>query len=111
MGKASTLPWSVIFPKIDMTPRHPSQIYEALSEGLLLFILLNFLIQRSGKKEGYVSSLFLIFYSIFRFLVEFTREPDEQLGLIFFDLSIGQLISLFVLFLGILLWRSKRHAV
>ena len=110
-GRETDVFWSVKFILVDDLNRHPSQIYEALSEGLLLFIVLNFLIQRSGKKEGYVSSLFLIFYSIFRFLVEFTREPDEQLGLIFFDLSIGQLISLFVLFLGILLWRSKRHAV
>ena len=81
-----------------------------MTEGILLFIVLNFLVQRSGKKEGYISSLFLIFYSIFRFLVEFTREPDEQLGLLFFGLSTGQLISVVVLFLGILLWQSKKNA-
>ncbi len=109
-GRETDVFWSVKFILVDDLNRHPSQIYEALSEGILLFIVLNFLVQRSGKKEGYISSLFLIFYSIFRFLVEFTREPDEQLGLLFFGLSAGQLISVVVLFLGILLWQSKKNA-
>ena len=109
-GRETDVFWSVKFILVDDLNRHPSQIYEALSEGILLFIVLNFLVQRSGKKEGYISSLFLIFYSIFRFLVEFTREPDEQLGLLFFGLSTGQLISVVVLFLGILLWQSKKNA-
>ena len=58
---------------------------------------------------NYSYSLFLIFYSIFRFLIEFTREPDEHLGLLFLNLSMGQLISILVFFIGILLWQSKKN--
>ena len=108
-GRETDIFWSVKFVLIDNLDRHPSQIYEAISEGLLLFILLNYFISRTDKKEGYVSSLFLIFYSIFRFLVEFTREPDQHIGLLMFNLSMGQIISIVVFFLGILLWRLKKN--
>ncbi len=108
-GRETDIFWSVKFVLIDNLDRHPSQIYEAILEGLLLFVLLNFFISRTGKKEGYVSSLFLIFYSIFRFLVEFTREPDQHIGLLMFNLSMGQIISIVFFFLGILLWRLKKN--
>ena len=108
-GRETDIFWSVKFVLIDNLDRHPSQIYEAILEGLLLFVLLNYFISRTGKKEGYISSLFLIFYSIFRFLVEFTREPDQHIGLLMFNLSMGQIISIIVLFLGILLWRFKKN--
>ena len=61
------------------------------------------------KKKVMYHSLFLIFYSIFRFIIEFTREPDEHIGLLFFNLSLGQLISIIVLILGIILWHSKKN--
>ena len=108
-GRETDLYWSVKFIFIDNLNRHPSQIYEAILEGLVLFIILNYLISRDNKKEGYISSLFLIFYSIFRFLIEFTREPDQHIGLLLFNLSMGQLISIIVLILGILLWQSKKN--
>ena len=108
-GKETDLFWSVKFIFIDNLNRHPSQIYEAIFEGLVLFIILNYLISRDNKKEGYISSLFLIFYSIFRFLIEFTREPDLHIGLLLFNLSMGQLISVIVLILGILLWQSRKN--
>tara|TARA_B100000131_G_scaffold285997_1_gene295671 strand:+ start:107 stop:874 length:768 start_codon:yes stop_codon:yes gene_type:complete len=108
-GRETDIFWSVKFLLVDNLNRHPSQIYEAVFEGLILFIILNFFISKVGKKDGYVSSIFLIFYSIFRFLIEFTREPDEQIGLLIFNLSMGQLISIIVFFIGILLLQSKKN--
>ncbi len=108
-GRESDIFWSVKFLLVDNLNRHPSQIYEAIFEGLILFIILNFLISRDGKKDGYVSAFFLIFYSIFRFLIEFTREPDAHIGLMLFNLSMGQLISIIFLLLGISIWKSKKN--
>ena len=108
-GKVTEVPWSTKFILVDNLSRHPSQIYEAIFEGLILFIILNFLISKNEKKDGYISSLFLIFYSIFRFFIEFTREPDAHIGLIIFDLSMGQLISVIVLLAGIFLLQSKKN--
>ena len=108
-GRETEVFWSVKFLSIDNLSRHPSQIYEAIFEGLILFILLNFLILKENKKDGYISSLFLIFYSIFRFFIEFTREPDAHIGLVLFNLSMGQLISVIVFLVGIFLWKSKKN--
>ena len=108
-GRETDLLWSVKFILIDNSSRHPSQIYEAIFEGLILFILLNFLITKDGKKDGYISSIFLILYSIFRFFIEFTREPDVHIGLVLFNLSMGQLISVAVFIAGIFLWKSKKN--
>tara|TARA_Y100001970_G_scaffold293902_1_gene444427 strand:- start:1718 stop:2485 length:768 start_codon:yes stop_codon:yes gene_type:complete len=108
-GRETEVFWSVKFISIDNINRHPSQIYEAILEGLILFIILNYLISKVNKKDGYISSLFLIFYSIFRFLTEFTREPDLHIGLLLFNLSMGQLISIIFLISGIILWWSKKN--
>ena len=108
-GRETDIIWSVKFVAIDNISRHPSQIYEAIFEGLILFILLNFLITKDGKKDGYISSIFLILYSIFRFFIEFTREPDVHIGLVLFNLSMGQLISVAVFIAGIFLWKSKKN--
>ena len=75
IGTPSNLPWSVIFIKIDNIPRHPSQIYEALLEGLLLFLIIN-LIFKYKKIKGYVSAIFLILYSLFRIFAEQFRLPE-----------------------------------
>ena len=64
---------------------------------------------RDNKKDGYISAFFLIFYSTFRFLIEFTREPDAHIGLILFNLSMGQLISVIFLLFGIFIWKSKKN--
>ena len=100
-GKISTLPWAVVFPNSDNIARHPSQIYEAILEGIVLFILLNFFALKKQLllKAGYVSSLFLIFYSIARIIGENFREPDMHLGYFFNYFSMGVILS-FITFLA-----------
>ena len=85
VGKITTLPFAMIFPTIDNYPRHPSQLYEAFLEGILLFIILNyvFLNKKFKKNNGYISGIFLFFYGVFRFLIEFVREPDLHIGLFY----------------------------
>ena len=109
-GRETDILWSVIFTKIDNITRHPSQIYEALLEGVILFFILFFFIKKNYLlKPGLISSLFLIFYSLFRFLVEFFRVPDEQVGFIYLNLTIGQIISLIFLSFGFYLFFIKKN--
>ena len=105
-GKATDLPWGVIFPTVGTFARHPSQIYEAILEGLLLFIILNFLAFRRKLifKKGLISICFLFFYSIFRFFSETFREPDEQLGYLIYSLTMGQLLSLIMILFGVMIY-------
>ena len=105
VGKFSTLPWAVTFPNIDNLTRHPSQIYQAILEGIILFIIINFLALKKKLifKTGYISSLFLIFYSLLRIFGEFFREPDEHLGYLFGFFSMGTLLSILTLIAGFLL--------
>ena len=103
-GRETDIIWSVKFLQIDNLYRHPSQIYEAIFEGVVLFILLNFFHHKLIKKNGLISSLFIIYYSFFRFFVEFTREPDAHIGLIMFSMSIGQLISVMSFIIGMILF-------
>ena len=101
-GRKTDFPLGMKFEKVDNIVRHPSQLYEAFFEGVILFILLNFVFKKYlYKKTGVLSSLFLIFYSLFRFMVEYTREPDEHLGIIFLNLTLGQVISVITLIIGI----------
>ena len=101
--------WSVVFSKVDNIPRHPSQIYEAILEGLVLFFILYLFTKKNYlEKPGLISSLFLIFYSIFRFFIEFYRVPDEQLGFIFLNLTMGQFISLIFLCFGLYIFAKKK---
>jgi len=104
-GKISTLPWAVIFPNGGNIARHPSQIYEAILEGLVLFILINFLALKKHLiiKTGYVSSFFLISYSILRIFSENFREPDQHLGYLFNYFSMGTLLSILTLISGFLI--------
>ncbi len=107
-GFESNLPWSVKFIQVDDLYRHPSQLYEAIFEGLiLLLILIHYRNKGFMKIPGLISSLFLIFYSFFRFVIEFFRVPDEQLGYLFFNLTMGQIISLIFLSAGIYLMNNK----
>ena len=109
-GKVSDAPWSVIFIKVDKLSRHPSQLYEAILEGIILFlILMSFKKKNYLTKPGLISGLFLIFYSIFRFFVEFYRVPDEQLGYVVFNLSTGQVISLVFLIIGTIVFYLKNE--
>ena len=104
-GKISTLPWAVIFPNNDNLPRHPSQIYEAFLEGIVLFIFINYfaLKKKLLYKTGYISALFLISYSLLRIVSEIFREPDKHLGYFLNYFSLGSLLSLITLAAGILI--------
>ena len=99
----------MIYPEIDQEPRHPSQLYEAFFEGLLIFIILILYFKKNNKnlKIGKISAIFLILYSVFRFSIEFLREPDIQIGLIFNYFSMGQILSLPLLALGIIIFSKK----
>ena len=109
-GKVTEVPWAVIFVQIDNLSRHPSQLYEAILEGIILFlILIHFRKKNYLANPGLISSLFLIFYSIFRFTIEFFRVPDEQLGYLILNLSMGQIISLISISLGITLFYFKNE--
>ena len=109
-GKETDVLWSVIFVKVDNIARHPSQIYEAILEGVILFIIMFLFIKKNYLlKPGLISSLFLIFYSLFRFFVEFFRVPDEQIGFIFLNLTMGQIISLIFLSSGFYLLSTKKN--
>ncbi|MDR0480009.1 MAG: prolipoprotein diacylglyceryl transferase [Burkholderiaceae bacterium] len=99
-----SLPWAMVFPQSGtMQPRHPSEIYEALLEGLLLFVLL-WLYARKPRRMGQVSAAFLIGYGCLRFIAEYFREPDNFLGLLALHLSMGQWLSAPMVALGVLLW-------
>jgi phosphatidylglycerol:prolipoprotein diacylglycerol transferase len=102
-GRITDFPLAIIYPLIDNNPRHPSQLYEAFFEGVILFVILLFYFSNKPKKYiiGNISGLFLIFYSIFRFFIEYLREPDYHLGLVFYYFSMGQLLCIPFLFAGI----------
>ena len=100
-GIPTNKPWGVIFPNIDNIPRHPSQIYEALLEGVILFIILNLAVSKKKFVHGSVSLLFLILYGVFRIISEQFRQPDEHVGYIFGYLSMGSALSFIMIILGI----------
>ena len=108
IGKATDLYWAVIFPKIDNIPRHPSQLYEAFLEGLTLFIILNLVIFKKNYKIGTCSYLFLILYGFFRIFSEYFREPDIQVGYFFDFLTMGTILSFFMILSGVILLLKKR---
>lgn len=108
-GRVTTVPWSMVFPQGGASPRHPSQLYELILEGLLLFIILWFYSSKP-RPEKRVSALFLILYGVFRFILEFFREPDLQLGFIAFGwLTVGQLLCLPMIMGGIILWYTAER--
>ena len=110
-GRETDVVWGFKFLKVDSLTRHPSQLYEAFFEGILLFVLLNYFYKKFiNIKPGIISALFLIFYSFLRFLIEFTREPDSHIGFLLFNLSLGQLICIIFLIIGIILF-YKLHEV
>jgi len=109
-GRATDLPWSVQFVLIDGIKRHPSQLYEAFFEGIILFLLLGYFFKKDYlQSPGKISALFLIFYSSFRFLVEFFRSPDPQIGYLVLNLTLGQLISVLFFVAGTLLFYLKNN--
>jgi len=109
IGRATDLPWSVQFVLIDNIKRHPSQLYEAFFEGIVLFILLGYFFRKNySQSPGKISALFLIFYSLFRFFAEFFRSADLQIGYLILNLTLGQLISVLFLVAGIFLFYLKK---
>ena len=109
-GKPTNVSWSVIFPEVDNIPRHPSQLYEAFFEGVLLFLILISFIYIKKVKTGYCSGLFLIFYGFFRILAEQFREPDLQICYLFNYFSLGSILSFVMVIVGILiLLKIKRN--
>jgi phosphatidylglycerol---prolipoprotein diacylglyceryl transferase len=98
-GRASTLPWAMVFPEGGSTPRHPSQLYEALLEGVVLFFILRWFYRKNFYRGTVVWALFA-FYGLFRFLVEFVREPDAQLGLDLGPFTRGQELTFPMLVIG-----------
>ena len=105
-GKVTTFPWGVVFPNTDGEPRHPSQIYEAGLEGLLLFFIMYFLFIKNKllTKTGSATLFFLIFYSLLRLISESFREPDIHLGYIFYSLSLGSILSLITIFIALIIY-------
>jgi phosphatidylglycerol:prolipoprotein diacylglycerol transferase len=102
-GRPTNVPWAMIFPRADGLPRHPSQLYEAGLEGLVLFVVLFFLIRnpRIRARPGLVSGVFLVGYALARSAMEFFREPDDYLGFLVFGATMGQLLSLPMLLVGV----------
>lgn len=109
-GRTTDVPWAVLFPNAGALPRHPSQLYEFVLEGLVLFVLL--LWYRSKQPPaGNVGGLFLLGYGCFRFIVEFFREPDAHLGVLSFGMSMGQWLCLPMIIAGtaLIIWGYHRR--
>jgi phosphatidylglycerol---prolipoprotein diacylglyceryl transferase len=112
-GRASDVPWAMVFPRGGAAPRHPSQLYEAGLEGLLLFSVLAVLIYRfkALERPGMVIGTFMAGYGLSRYLVEFVREPDAHLGTLYGIATMGQLLSLPLILIGAwLIRRACRQA-
>ena len=113
VGKVTSVSWGIIFPAIDSLPRHPSQLYEAVLEGAVLFLILNRLIFKQTYKMGTCSYLFLIYYGIFRIVSEFFRQPDPQIGYLFNLFSMGTLLSFLMIISGLIIlyvFREKNES-
>ncbi len=106
-GRPTDLPWAMVFPGVDNVPRHPSMLYEALLEGLMLWGLLWWFSARQ-RPRGTICSLFLIGYGVARFIVEFVRVPDDHLNYIWFDwVTMGQILTLPMIIIGVIIfWHS-----
>ena len=112
-GRVAELPWAVIFPDAGREPRHPSQLYEAFLEGAVLFVIL-YLLNRKKVAEGVTFFTFFTGYGLFRFFVEFYREPDAHLGFLWGGATMGQLLSIPMVLIGVggllYLWRKRSLA-
>jgi phosphatidylglycerol:prolipoprotein diacylglycerol transferase len=107
-GRVTRVPWGMIFPQGGPLPRHPSQLYESALEGGVLFVILWFLKDKE-LPHGRLLAVFLFAYGIFRFLVEFFREPDQQLGFILGHFTMGQVLSSLMIISGIVLFFYLRR--
>ena len=106
------VPWAIIFPHGGPEPRHPSQLYEALCEGLILFAILNGIFWFSPhlrKRTGFLTGMFFVLYGIFRFFIEYTREPDGHLGFVLNNFTMGQVLSVPMVLLGIYMIQKSSY--
>ncbi len=104
VGRHTDVPWGMVFPHVDMIPRHPSQLYQAALEGVALFCILWFFSAKPRPRYA-VSALFAFFYGVFRFTVEFARQPDDHIGFVALNwMTMGQILSLPLIFTGLVLW-------
>jgi phosphatidylglycerol---prolipoprotein diacylglyceryl transferase len=113
-GRPSDVPWAMIFPSGGPTPRHPSQLYEAALEGLLLLTVLGVLVRCGAlKRPGLISGSFAVGYGVLRIFCEFFREPDAQLGFLWGGLTMGMLLSIPLILAGVigLIFASVRPAI
>ncbi len=110
-GRATDVPWAVVFPNVDQLARHPSQLYQAALEGAVLFIVI-WVYTAKPRPVGAACSLFVLLYGLFRFVVEFAREPDAHLGYVAFGwMTMGQLLTLPMIAVGLLVfWWSYKKA-
>ena len=110
-GRVTTVDWGIVFPGAGALARHPSQLYEALLEGLVIFAVMFVLIKRDyiTRYSGFLSGLFVALYGLFRAFVEFYREPDPQIGYIFDVITMGQILCLPMIALGawLMFWSVK----
>ncbi len=111
-GRVTDVPWAIVFPEGGPEPRHPSELYEALLEGVCLFLVLRLLTHRYHKlrSPGFVAGAFACGYGVARTVAEFFREPDIQIGYLAGGLTMGMLLSIPMIFLGIglMVWASRR---
>jgi phosphatidylglycerol---prolipoprotein diacylglyceryl transferase len=109
-GRASDVPWAIVFPGAGPEPRHPSQLYEALLEGVVLFVVLALLVRFGAlKRPGLILGAFALFYGLARSFSEFFREPDAQLGFLWGGLTMGMLLSLPMILGGaLIIWLVLR---
>ncbi len=104
IGKKTEVMWAVIFPNYDDEGRHPSQLYEAILEGLLLFFILNLFLSKTSFQKGKCAALFLILYGVFRVFAEIFREPDLQVGYLYEFISMGSILSLIMFISGLIMY-------
>ncbi len=109
VGKVTNSKWGVFFPGYDDKLRHPSQLYEAFLEGIILFILMNLIFFNKNYKVGKCSAMFLIIYGCFRITLEFFREPDKHIGYIFENISMGILLSAIMVMIGLIIYFNRNN--
>ena len=111
-GSPTNTSWGVVFPMIDSVPRHPSMLYEAFLEGIVLYLIL-FFFKKTKPSTGILTAIFLIFYSVFRFCVEFVRVPDQHIGYIYSTwLTTGMILCVPMFFIGMLIYyHSKKGRI
>ena len=111
VGKITNSNWGVLFPNYDDKLRHPSQLYEAFLEGIVLFVLMNLIFFNKNNKVGTCSIMFLILYGCFRITSEIFREPDLQVGYLFGNISMGMLLSVFMIIAGVIIYIKRKNEI